>query len=875
MSNPKPKFFEIIRERIKRLSRSKWAWLGIGLVSFLVTFLISLTSPYDQFEQKLYDLRFQMKPKISQWEKLVHLDIDDVSIVNAGEFPWPRNFYAKGLDVLSDMNARAAVFDIQFIDESPRIADKAMMKEIRDKALKKRTITAEDLDSAVADNDAVLSAAVKKQGKIALAYSFAKESILADDSPAVRARKEAMKSFVKKASIPIQPGKEKIFQSCVDDTRKSIQFPISPLVEAGSIFGFVDSDFDSDGSQRRVRLIRVFDGRIYFEMGLSMVMELCGVKKEDVEIIPGEKIVLKNALNPVTFARKDIVIPVDPQCRMYINWAGDYASAFVHVPFYALLEYDKVKDAIGDRLDIWEASTDPKMTRTKLYGERTALGDQIRTEKNEKKRIDLLRQLDKTNREIFDIEGTYLESLKTERGKIAKKYDESKDAKLKSSLDDMDNDITATRIVHEADRLRGKVCVVGLTATGTQDIGVIPYSSEYFMVGRYPNIINTVLQEGFFKRTGKWFEVILMFLAALAISFAIYRQNAKTSLLMIAGAFVAYNLVNMLLFSFARVWVDQLGVNIAIILPSITIVGIKFLSEESQKRFIKSAFSHYLSKQVIEEIILNPESLQLGGEEREITIFFSDIKGFTSISEQLKPQELVHLLNEYLSEMTDIVLDYKGTVDKFIGDAIMAFYGAPGSYPDHAQSACFAAIDMQKILKEMRTRWKKEGFAEIHSRFGINTGPAVIGNMGSRNRMNYTAMGDSVNLASRLEGANKYYGTYSMISEMTYEKVKHDVEVRYLDKITVVGKELPIKVYELVNRKGALTHSQKELFEAYNSGLELFNKREWEKARSVFRSALKVSKDDGPSKTYIERCTGFMDKPPSKKWDGVYRLSSK
>jgi adenylate cyclase len=245
---------------------------------------------------------------------------------------------------------------------------------------------------------------------------------------------------------------------------------------------------------------------------------------------------------------------------------------------------------------------------------------------------------------------------------------------------------------------------------------------------------------------------------------------------------------------------------------------------------------------VIDEIILNPESLQLGGEEREITIFFSDIKGFTSISEKLDPKELVHLLNEYLSEMTDIILDYRGTVDKFIGDAIMAFYGAPGSYPEHAQGACFAAIDMQKILKEMRTRWKKEGFAEIHSRFGINTGPAVIGNMGSRNRMNYTVMGDSVNLASRLEGANKYYGTYNMISEMTYEKVKSDVEVRYLDKITVVGKELPIKVYELVNRKGILTHSQKELIETYNSGIELFNKREWEKARSAFRSALKVVK---------------------------------
>jgi adenylate cyclase len=875
MKNSGPRLIEILRDQVKRLSRSKWAWLAIGSAAFVITFLLSLTSAYDQFEQKLYDIRFQVKPKISQWDKLVLLDIDDVSIVNAGEYPWPRNLYAKGLAVLTSINSHSGAFDIEFIDESPRFADRVLMKQLREKALKKKIITAEDLDNAVADNDVILSAAVKKEGKIALAYSFAKDPILEDDSPSTRMRKEAFKKFVKKASVPIPQGKEKIFQGCVDDTRKGIQFPITPLVEAGGVFGFVDSDKDTDGSQRKVRLVRVFDGRIYFEMGLSMVMDLCGVKKEDVEIVPGDHITLKGALNPVTYNKKDIVIPVDSQCQMYINWAGDYLGAFVHIPFYALLEYDKVKEAIGDRLDAWEGATDPKMTRTTLYGLRNTLNDQLKSEKDGKKRNDLIQQMDKTNREIYDIEGKYLEALKSEREKTAKQYEAAKDAKLKNSLADMDNDITATQIVHEVDRLRGKVYVVGLTATGTQDRGVIPYSSDYFNVGSYPNIVNTVLQEGFFKRSGKALDLIFIFVAALALSFMIYRQNAKMSLVLIAVSFVVYNLTNVLLFAFARIWIDQLGVNIAIFLPSITIIGIKFLSEESQKRFIKSAFSHYLSNQVIDDIIKNPEALQLGGEEREVTLFFSDIKGFTSISEQLTPSALVLLLNDYLSGMTDIVLDYKGYVDKFIGDAIMAFYGAPGNDPDHAQAACFAAIDMQKALKEMRTRWKKEGAAEIYSRFGINTGPAVIGNMGSRTRMNYTAMGDTVNLASRLEGANKYYGTYSMISEMTYAKVKNDVEVRYLDKIRVVGKELPITVYELVNRKGSLPHTQKELFEIYNSGIELFNKREWEKARNAFKSALKVVKDDGPSKTYIERCAEFIEKPPSKKWDGVYKLSAK
>ena len=183
------------------------------------------------------------------------------------------------------------------------------------------------------------------------------------------------------------------------------------------------------------------------------------------------------------------------------------------------------------------------------------------------------------------------------------------------------------------------------------------------------------------------------------------------------------------------------------------------MKEESQKRFIKNAFSFYLSPTVIDEIIKDPESLELGGEDREITIFFSDIKGFSTISEKLTPQELVKRLNEYLTEMTDIILKYNGTVDKYIGDAIMAFYGAPVLMPDHAAKACLAAVDMKKRLRELQETWRKAGMEPIFARMGIHSGKATVGNMGSRTRMDYTAMGDAVNLASRLEGANKSFDT--------------------------------------------------------------------------------------------------------------------
>jgi adenylate cyclase len=251
------------------------------------------------------------------------------------------------------------------------------------------------------------------------------------------------------------------------------------------------------------------------------------------------------------------------------------------------------------------------------------------------------------------------------------------------------------------------------------------------------------------------------------------------------------------------------------------------------------------------------------------------VAGFSTISEKLSPQELVSLLNEYLSEMTDIILSYNGTVDKYEGDAIIAFYGAPLPFDDHAIKACLAAVDMKKRLAEMRESWRARGQQELKVRMGMNTGNAVVGNMGSRTRMDYTMMGDSVNLAARLEGANKFYETYAMISHTTYEAAKDHIEARKLDMIRVVGKEEPITVYELLGRKGHLSDYMHEMMVKYNEGMELFNNRDWQGARNAFRAGLKVVNDDGPCKVYVERCSEYLKKPPSKTWDGVYRLKTK
>lgn len=300
-----------------------------------------------------------------------------------------------------------------------------------------------------------------------------------------------------------------------------------------------------------------------------------------------------------------------------------------------------------------------------------------------------------------------------------------------------------------------------------------------------------------------------------------------------------------------------------------------YLQERGQKALIRDAFGQYLSPKVVNILVKDPTKLSLGGERREMTAFFSDIAGFSTISEHLTPEQLVALLNEYLTGMCDIIAKYDGTVDKFEGDAIIAFWGAPLPQPDHARLACMAAIDMQRYMVEYRQRLVSAGKPLLHIRIGMNTGPMLVGNLGSRQRMDYTIMGDAVNLAARLEGVNKEYGTRTMVSENTYAQVRDMVEVRELDRIRVIGRREPVTIYELLERKGELRGSQAEAVTAYMKGLSLYRGRDFGAAMRAFQDVLKIDATDGPSKTYIQRCEEYLQAPPGDGWDGVFQMNTK
>jgi adenylate cyclase len=426
-------------------------------------------------------------------------------------------------------------------------------------------------------------------------------------------------------------------------------------------------------------------------------------------------------------------------------------------------------------------------------------------------------------------------------------------------------------------QLKDKIVLVGGTAAALFDLHATPYGSLYPGVEVHANVIENILQQDFLERPA-WVPVLdmtmILVTGILLGLVALYFKAIGTAILLVVGV-GGYLVCDYILFTRMGLWIHTVSPLFSQFLVYFGITLYRFTFEEREKRFIKSAFSQYLAPAVVNQLVENPKLLNLGGEDKVLTAFFSDIAGFSSISEQLTAGELVILLNEYLTEMTDIVMRYEGTVDKFEGDAIIAFFGAPIDFKDHATRTCYAALDMQKRLAELRQIWKKKGRHELFMRIGINTGQVTVGNMGSENRFDYTMIGDPVNVAARLEGVNKQYYTSTMLSEFTYELAKNDIEARELDSIRVVGKKEPIKIYELLGRKGEMEDHIRLVLPHFKDGLKHYKAQRWEKGITCFENALNLYEDDGPSLTYFERCITFQHHPPPPDWDGVFAMRTK
>jgi adenylate cyclase len=346
-----------------------------------------------------------------------------------------------------------------------------------------------------------------------------------------------------------------------------------------------------------------------------------------------------------------------------------------------------------------------------------------------------------------------------------------------------------------------KILMVGAFAQGiADDEKTTPYGLMYG-VEIHANALNTILMDNFLHELPEWINILILFFSIMIIAFITARMGPGWSLLLMLFLIFAQFIAISILFEFRNLMIHFAAPGVASFFVYITVMLYRIITEESDKRRIKLMFGKYVSPVVVEQMMEKPP--ELGGEDNDTTIFFSDIRSFTTLSETMTPQELVHLLNEYLTAMTDCLMDYRGTLDKYIGDAIMCFWGAPIPQEDHALLACKCALKQMQLLDELNKQWPPE--KQIHIGIGLNSGVSTVGNMGSEGRMNYTVMGDNVNLASRLEGINKQYYTSIVISESTYEKVRDRGAIcRELDDIRVKGKKKPVRIYELVGFEDGL-----------------------------------------------------------------------
>jgi len=423
--------------------------------------------------------------------------------------------------------------------------------------------------------------------------------------------------------------------------------------------------------------------------------------------------------------------------------------------------------------------------------------------------------------------------------------------------------------IKDKNAFKNKYIFFGFSAPGLSDNHPAPVDSKFPGVEMHATLLDNLLSKDFIKPVPKWVTGILLTILTLSCGILLF-VFSKPSQEVVISLMILPMPVLLSVYAYTKgYWLPIAVEELALILIVTSALIINYATEGKQKRFISRAFKQYLSPEVIDQIIQHPERLKLGGERRVLSIFFSDLEGFTSISENLEPEVLTGFLNQYLSAMSEIINQEGGTIDKYEGDAIIAFWNAPLEIKDHALRCVRASLRCQEKLAQMRPEFKRMVKKDVLMRIGINTSAAIVGNMGSKKRFDYTMIGDAVNLAARLEGANKQFDTYTMISESTRDELGDEFAMRELGRISVKGRQEPVRIFEpMFHTKN---EEEKKIYDIFNKGLQSFYKGDFKRAVNYLTP---IEKKDPAASAYIKKCR-LTDNVAPEDWQGVWIMTQK
>ncbi|WP_024469596.1 CHASE2 domain-containing protein [Treponema pedis] len=914
----------------------------IALAVFLFFTFFGFLKAGKNTENGIYDLLLRIKPEVAERNDVLLLNIDDFAIEQVGSWPWPRDIIADALVRLKETGGKAAVFDIEYLSAGRTGANsdyvehdlpkeyKAVRNELSEyiedfsDAVSAKNIPLNEVkavgkdmslyfDSRIdelsksiiknvfRDNDAYMGNAVRFFGNAYLTINAVEINI---NSEIEELKEFAYNNFL----FDNVEDKNGLFKTETAANRKAanedygIAPTIMPILQGARGAGFPNVIIDSDGVRRRIPLFSEYNGKYIGQLVFTPVLKML----EPEKIIRENRcLILKNALNPKNFNdKKDIIIPLDEDGNLLINWLkkrftdtenpenGSFKSLSVYALIYADLIEKNLIDILNLIYDLQIRTEDGFLT----------YHDKVLALKNEYEALsgwksELLGGGKYNYEDYFEARQVFFDNFKTfldggfdvEIHEVFEKIKEQTGEREYETADEYVTNLFTNakkdykNYIEHCDYIKkfcnGAFSVIGYSGVGTSDLGVNPFWNSYPNVGTHANIYNTIMNEAFITPLSKQLSLLIAFILTFLCAFVLNKIENSFGKILFGILFLFFILgAGISLFIFGLIYLQLFTPIISFATCFLIILVLDFVFTEKEKSFLRKAFGVYLSDDVVNEIVSDPEKLALGGEKKRITALFTDIKSFSTLSEKITPEHLVSVLNIYLTQMSDLILAEKGTIDKYIGDAIVSFFGAPTDLPDHAYRACLAAVRMKQIETELNKKLYESGDIPmpIFTRIGINTGDMVVGNMGTEKKMNYTIMGNDVNLAARLEGVNKKYGTWILVSESTWNETNGAFLGRRLDRVRVVGINTPVQLYNIICVKSEAEPKMIKLVEVFENAITCYREKQYEKALALFKECLTIAPDDEPSKMFFERMSSLIsDKAAAAIHDDIVNMTSK